>query len=267
MDYTSRYGLDFNPFIKNSKEIIIATNEYKEITYRLNALLKTRGFGLMTGAPGKGKTTIVRNWANSLNASQYKVIYSPLSTTTVVEFYKNLAEQLGLMAVTRKSENFKMIQSEIIRYAVEKRITPIIIIDEANYVSNAILNDLKMLFNFEMDSKDRAIILLVGLPRLNNTLRLSSHEPLRQRITMNYHLDGLSKEEAKTYITEKLKGANCYNNVFSESALEAIINTANGIPRIINKLCNASLMIGHSKEVSEINNDVVLMAINETELG
>lgn len=82
--------------------------------------------------------------------------------------------------------------------------------DEANYIGTAILNDLKILFNFEMDSRDRAVILLAGLPQLNNTLRLGIHEPLRQRIVMNYNLDGLSKEEGRAYIQEKLKGPDAH---------------------------------------------------------
>lgn len=267
MDYTSRFGLDFNPFLKNSKEIIVETNEYKEIMYRLNIQLETCGFGIITGSAGKGKTTVIRNWANNLNPSKYKVLYSPLSTLTVVEFYKNLASQFGLEPKARKSDNFKLIQEEIIRYAVEKRIIPVIIIDEANYINNSILNDLKLLFNFEMDSKDRAVVLLIGLPHLNNTLRLTAHEPLRQRITMNYHLDGLSKEEARNYIHHKLKGANCHSNIFSEGALEGVVNASNGIPRVINKICNACLLIGNNQGINEINNDVVLMAVNETELS
>lgn len=267
MDYTSRFGLDFNPFIKNSKEITIETSEYNETLCRLNVLLKTRGFGILTGSPGKGKTTIIRNWSHTLNPSQYKVIYSSLSTLTVLEFYKNLASKLGLEPKMRKIDNFKIIQSEITRYAVEKRITPVIIIDEANYINNSILNDLKLLFNFEMDSKDRAVVLLVGLPQLNNTLRLGAHEPLRQRITMNYHLDGLNKEESKNYILRKLQGANCHTTLFSDGALEGVINASNGVPRMINKICNTCMLIGHNKGQTEINNDLVMMAVNESELG
>lgn len=267
MDYTSRFGLDFNPFIKNSQEITIETPEYKESIYRLNILLETRGFGVITGSPGMGKTTIMRNWANLLSPSRFKVIYSPLSTLTVLEFYKNLASKLGLEPMMRKIDNFKIIQNEINRCAVEKRITPVIIIDEANYINNSILNDLKLLFNFEMDSKDRAVVVLVGLPQLNNTLRLGVHEPLRQRITMNYHLDRLNKEGARNYIHHKVKGANCHTTIFSEGALEGIVNASNGIPRIINKICNACMLIGHNQNLTEINNDLVLKAVNESELG
>ena len=267
MDYTSRYGMDFNPFIKNSKEILIETSDYKEVICRLNYLLNNKGFGILTGGPGRGKTTIIRNWCNSLNSSLYKVIYTSLSTLTVAEFYKNLAAQLELEPMARKMDNFKIIQNEINRYALEKRITPVIIIDEANYISNGILNDLKMLFNFDMDSRDRAIVLLVGLPQLNNTMRLVANEPLRQRVTMNYNLDSLSKTESKEYIIAKLNGAKCTSNVFDETALEAIANASNGIPRIINKICDSSLMIGDSKNVNLINSDLVMLAVNEIELG
>ena len=268
MNYIGRYGLEFNPFLKTVRhETVIETTEYKEIHYRLGLLLNTRGFGLITGTAGKGKTTIVRDWAAGLNSSLYKVVYITLSTVTVNDFYRHLAEQLGLAPRYRKADNFRIIQAEITRFAVEKRIVPVIILDEANYIKTDILNDLKIIFNFEMDSKDRAVILLCGLPTLNNTLRLVAHEPLRQRITMNYHLEGMSKEESKNYIQEKLKKCKANPGVFSESALEGIVNTAGGVPRIINKLCDACLVIGHTKNVSEIDNDIVMLAVSETELG
>lgn len=266
-DYISRYGLDFNPFIKNTHDIVIETSEYKEITYRLNYLLNNKGFGVITGGPGRGKTTAVRNWVKGLNTSLYKVIYTSLSTLTVSEFYKHMASELGLEPMHKKTDNFKNIQAEICRYSIEKRITPVIIIDEANYVNNAVLNDLKMLFNFDMDSKDRAVVLLVGLPQLNNTLRLVANEPLRQRITMNYNLDRLTKEEAYEYIKGKLNGAKCTMKVFDANAIEAIVNAANGIPRLINKICNSCLIIANSKNASIVDTDIVMLAVNETELG
>ncbi len=192
MDYTTRYGLEFNPFLKNSKEILVETKEQKELLFRLDYLVKTKGFGLLTGSAGRGKTTIIRNWALGLNPSLYKVIYTSLSTLTANDFYRNLAQKLGASPAFRKPDNFRIIQEEISRLAIEKRKTPVIIIDEANYINNAILNDLKILFNFEMDSRDRAAILLAGLPKLNSTLNLSVHEPLYQRLVMNYNIEGLS---------------------------------------------------------------------------
>ena len=267
MDYFTRYGLEFNPFIKNSKEILIDTTEYKETLFRLEYLAKTKGFGILTGSAGRGKTTAVRSWAASLNPSLYKVVYSSLSTLTPNDFYRNLVKELGNEPAYKKPDNFRIIQDEITRLAIEKRKTSVIIIDEANYINNTILNDLKILFNFEMDSRDRAAILLAGLPKLNSTLTLQIHEPLRQRIVMNYNLEGLTKEEGKTYILEKLKGAGCNQTVFEDAAIEAILNAADGTPRLINKYCNASMLIGDNGRANLITIDIVMQAINDCELG
>ena len=267
MDYTARYGLEFNPFLKNSKEVLVETQEYKEVQFRLKYLLSTKGFGILTGSAGKGKTTALRSFASSLNPSLYKVIYSSLSTLTVMDFYRNLAAELGAVPAYRKTENFKLIQDEINRLTIEKRQTPVIIMDEANYIGTAILNDLKILFNFEMDSRDRAVILLVGLPQLNNTLQLSIHEPLRQRIIMNYNVDGYSKEEGRAYMEWKLKKAGCTAPVFDDAAIEAILNASDGTARVISKLCNASLVIGHSQSANRITADIVMQAINDSTLG
>ncbi len=263
MELTARYGMEFNPFLKNSKEILFEGSEYKEAKIRLEYLAKTKGFGLLTGEPGRGKTTLVRNWSAALNPSLFKVIYSSLSTVTVNDFYRNLAISLGAQAAYRKTENFHSIQDEINRLALDKRKTPVIIIDEANHISNAVLNDLKMLFNFEMDSRDRAVILLVGLPALNNSLQLAIHEPLRQRIIMNYNLDGYTKEEGCAYIEYKLKYSGCTSPVFEDAAKEAVLNAADGTARIISKLCNAALVIGNSMSASTISADIAMKAINE----
>lgn len=267
MDFYSRYDLEFNPFQKNSKEILVETASYKETLYRLKTLEQIKGFGLLTGAPGKGKTTILRSWSASLNPSLFQVVYSCLSTLTVQEFYRHLAEELNLQPAFRKSDNFRLIRNEICRLSLDKRKTPVFIIDEANYISNAILNDLKLLFNFEMDSRDRAVVLLAGLPHLNTTLHLGIHEPLRQRIVMNYHLEGLSKEEGRNYIAEKMTGAGCRKPVFEDAAIEAVLNAADGTPRIINKLCNSSMLIGHSNKVDLISSEIVMQAVNDCELG
>ncbi len=266
MDYTIRYGLEFNPFLKNSKEIFVSTDESKEVLFRLNYLVKTKGFGLLTGSPGRGKTTAIRYWAQTLNPSRYKVVYTCFSTFSPNDFYRNLATELGAQAHYRKPDNFRAIQEELTRLSVEKRKTPVIIIDEANYISSAILNDFKLLFNFEMDSRDRAVVLLSGLPSLNATLRLSIHEPFRQRIIMNYELPAFTKEEGRSYILEKLQGAGAARVIFEDAALEAILNASDGTPRIINNLCNSCLLIGDSGKSGMITAEIVMQAIINNEI-
>lgn len=124
MNYHTRYSMEFNPFLKNSKELIIKTHEYNEVLFRLDYLSRTRGFGLITGSPGRGKTIAIRSWARGLNPSLYKVIYSSLSTLTVQDFYRNLALELGVQSAFRKPDNFRLIQEEITRLSVEKRRIP-----------------------------------------------------------------------------------------------------------------------------------------------
>ena len=123
MNYTSRYGLEFNPFIKNSKELLIVNKNYEEAKIRLDYLLQTKGLGLITGGPGCGKTTIIRNWTKELNTAAYKVIYLPLSTLTVMESYRQLAIGLNLEPKYKKHQNFQDIQSAIRRLNIEKKIT------------------------------------------------------------------------------------------------------------------------------------------------
>ena len=232
----------------------------------MNYLLQTRGFGLITGQPGTGKTTAIRNWIGSLNSAAYKTVYISLSTLTVMEFYRVLAEELGYEPTYRKAENFRIIQQAINRYVIEKRMTPIIILDEANYLKNATLNDLKILFNFEMDSINKAVILLTGLPQLNTTLRLAAHEPLAQRITTNYELKPLGKEETISYINEKLKEAGSHMEVFEKNALEAIAGASNGVPRMIDKISNQALMIGNVINQNIITSETIMKTVEDLEI-
>jgi len=267
IDYTARYGLEFNPFLKNAKDILLDTAESAEAQLRLNYLGETKGFGILTGEPGRGKSTAARIWSSGLNRSLFKVSYNSLSSLTVMDFYRQIASGLGAEPRFRKNDLFEDIQREVRRYALEKRVTPVIIIDEADMLSHKVLSDLQIMFNFEMDSRDLAVILLVGQPRLNLTLNQSVHESLRQRIVMNYHMGGLSKEEGRRYIARKLEGAGSRQPVFDDAALEAILNSANGTARMINKICNRSMMIGASSGQSTIDAETVMKAVDDLQLG
>ncbi len=266
-DYAARYGLEFNPFLKNAKDIMVETRELSEATVRLETLEQIQGFGVLTGDSGSGKTTTVRKWAASLNPSRFKVCYASLSTVTVIEFYRELTNVLGAEPSYRKYDIFNDIQREIRRFALEKRITPVIILDEADRLTHRVLSDLQILFNFEMDSRDLAVVLLVGQPALNLTLNQNAHESLRQRIVMNYHMGGITKEEGRKYISQKLEGAGCRQKVFEDNAIEEILNAANGMPRVINKYCNRSMMIGGSYGQEVIDIETVRKAVEDSQLG
>lgn len=263
INYIAKLGLEFNPFTKNSKQTLIEFNDYKQLLFRLKHLETTLGIGIITGDPGLGKTTAIRAWVNSLNKSLYKVIYICHSSITVCEFYRILSEAFNLEPYHSKRKNFNQIQTEINRLIIEKRITPIIILDEANYLCSAILNDLKLLFNFDMDSKDKAIILLIGQPSLRACLNFKSNEALKQRISMNFSFAPLDKNESRLYIDSKLKFAGLKDTILSDEAYQQIINYSNGIIRIIDQVMNKALLLICNKKENIISGDMAMEAINE----
>ena len=105
---------------------------------------------------------------------------------------------------------FKQIQESIYTYHHMKNITPVIIVDEAQFLTNSVLDDLRLIFNFEIDSKDYAILVLAGQTPFITQLSRQAHEALRQRIVVNYCLHGLTKDETKEYVKSRLEKVGCF---------------------------------------------------------
>ena len=112
-----------------------------------------------------------------------------------MDFYRALCSGLGIIPSHKKVIMFKQIQESIYTYHQSKNITPVIIVDEAQFLKNSVLDDLRIIFNFEMDSKDYAILILSGQTPFITQLSRQPHEALRQRIVVNYYLKGLTKDE------------------------------------------------------------------------
>lgn len=266
--YKAFYGLEFNPFEKclDTKHHFISY-DFKESQSRLEYLKTIKGIGLFTGAAGLGKTFSLRHFVSTLNPNLYKVIYITLSTITVREFYSQLSFELGIEPSFKKVDMFRNIQENLINLVKNKKIQPIIIIDEANYLRTEILNELKMLLNFEMDSKNYATCILVGQPILNTILSKNIHEPLRQRIVINYHFTGISKEEIKDYIQSRLKLAGSQDEIFNPNAIEAVYGCCNSSIRKLNQLLEKSLIIGAQTNKPIIDTEIIMEAQNEIEIG
>jgi len=184
-----------------------------------------------------------------------------------MDFYRNICTGLGVEISAKKSSMFSQIQEGIKTLYKDRKITPVIILDEAQYLRNDILNDLKILFNFEMDSINMATLILIGQPILNDILSRQIHEALRQRIIVNYLLHGLDKEEMIKYVKDRLKLAGVNQDLFEKNALEAIFACINGSTRKLNNLIEKCLIIGCTDEVNSINSDVVMKAENDINLG
>lgn len=263
----SIYNLKYNPFIKDmSDSSIYETIDYKSAIDRLNYVTNLNGFALFTGNPGFGKTYTLNMFRKSLNPALYKVIYIPTSTITVLEFYKALAYGLGIEPTFKKIDLFRQIQDTIKTYVDSKKMKVIFIIDEAQYLKPAILHDLKLIFNFEMDSKNYATVILAGLPTLNSMLSRNIYEPLKQRIIMNYFFEGISKDEIVSYVNNATTKAGNSDSLFSDDALSAATAYSNGSIRKLNLLLEKALIIGASKEARIIDSEIIRLSQSEIEV-
>lgn len=180
-----------------------------------------------------------------------------------MDFYRGLAYGLGEEPKFRKVDLFRQIQQGIERMAVDRRITPVFILDEMHMAKDAFLQDIALLFNFQMDSTNPFILILSGLPHLKTRLKLNHHRPLSQRMIMNYEIHALSREEVTRYINHHMDLAGAKMPIFTESAIEAIALRSQGWPRAINTLTTNSLLFGSQMKKEQIDEKIVQLAIED----
>jgi len=261
---TAYWEISFNPFSSSAtNNFCFESDDFKQATARLKHLYETKGMGLFVGKPGTGKTHTIKSSVESLNPGLFKVFYAPLSSVTVLEFYKAIAIGLGIDPPFKKIDLFNVIQERIISLAKDKRITPVIVCDEAQKLSAKILSDLKIIFNFDMDSVKYAVLILAGSTALASTLSMGSHEALAQRILINYTFTGLSKDEMTEYITSQLKNCGATQTIFQEKAFDSLWDCCSGSLRVVNSLVENCLRIGAQKGAKLIDSDIVFMANSE----
>ena len=268
MTFLSYYGLAFNPF---DKQMVKEADRFlsKDIVSMidmLNYLKTTRGIGVFTARPGLGKTFALRCFAKDLNPNMFHMEYIPLSTVSVAEFYKQFCSVLGLETRGGKPRMFKAIQEQVDYLYSEKRQPLLLAVDEAQYLSTGILDDIKMLMNSNYDSVNKFTLILCGEPYLNNTLLKPVHESLRQRITVHYNFQGLSDGEVKEYVLHKLKTAGGAPSLIDTAALAAVHSNSQGNPRIIDSLMTNALILGAQKDRRTIDADIILSVVSSRNL-
>jgi type II secretory pathway predicted ATPase ExeA len=262
--YKAFYSLSHSPFNKEIRpDQHFNSACFAEASARLKYLLDTRGIGVITGEPGSGKTFALRNMANSLNPSLYKLVYLPLSTGTTMDMYRALVQGLGEEPRYRKIDLFSQAQQAISRLYHDKRITPVFVMDEMQFARGESMADLAMLFNFSMDSKNPFVLVMAGLPYLTTRLRLTHAQPLAQRLVMQYKMQPLSKDEVNQYIGHHMKLAGAVTPLFSEQAVEAIASHSGGWPRLVNNLALTSLLLGAQSRQNPIDAEIVRLATAE----
>lgn len=258
------FGLSRDPFAKHAipAKDCYRSRDFKEMYAALNYVKDAHGIAVFTAQPGGGKSCVMHAFKQELNPNLYRMDYICLSTVSIAEFYKQLCDVLGVAPKGGKPGMFKAIKEQIWCYYKEKRQPLIIAIDEAQYLNTAILNDLKMLMNYEYDSLNCFTLVLCGESYLNSTLRKPVHEALRQRITAHYEFKGLSDEEVPAYVRHKIHYAGGSEQIIDQAALSALNSMSQGNPRIIDNIMTDALKIGMQHDKHVIDADVILAAVN-----
>jgi type II secretory pathway predicted ATPase ExeA len=262
--YKAYYGLTREPFPKDIEpENMFKSSDFSELAGRLKHMKKQRGIMLITGEPGSGKTTAVRNFIAGLNGERFFPLYLPLATVAIGDFYKQLNDALKGEPCSTKSILFKSIQERILHYAVQLNKIPVIIIDEAHLLKNDNFFELQIISNFNMDSLDPALFILIAQSHLNDRLARNYLESFNQRINMKFHMNSLKPSEVEKFIEHQMKTANASKQIFNENACKAIHNLSGGIVRKIGKLVDKSLALGFSLKKDIITEEEVISASKE----
>jgi len=242
---------------------LFTSQAWNQVKARLQFLVDHHGAGLLTGEVGAGKSTAARTFSAGLNPSLYKILYLHWTSGSALDLLRQIALELGIEPAHYRGDLVRQISESIVRLNQSKKQHPILICDEAQLLRHPALEQLPLLLNFDMDSSHYLTLLLIGEPLLRRTLSLQMHEPLRQRIAVQYHLDGLSREELDAYLAQQLKAAGVGQPLFDETASQALYQATKGILRKVNKLALTALRIAATRKLQAVNEAILLDATSE----
>jgi general secretion pathway protein A len=258
------FGFKKTPFCDNPDDKqLFAFQAWNQVKARLQFLVDHHGAGLLTGEVGSGKSTAARIFTASLNPSLYKVLYVHWSSGSDLDLLRLLALALDLQPAHWRGDLMRQISNAIQGLNQNKKQHPILILDEAQLLRHAALEQLPLLLNFEMDAAHYLTLLLVGQPLLRRTLGLQMHEALRQRIAVHYHLEGLTRAELAAYLAQQLKAAGVLQPLFDDMATQALYQASKGILRKVNKLAGVALQLAAERKSSQVTEAILLDATTE----
>lgn len=267
MIYTHVFGLTRPPFgPPGPGEELFASKSLDELHSRLLYLVQTRALGLLTGEPGSGKSTALRRLRDELHPDQVRTVYLYDTAVNPADFCRQIALELGLEPAWSRAMTLRDIQREIQRLDTQRHLTVLLLIDEAQGLRPDVLALLPLLTNFEWDSAGRLALLLAGQTGLRQKLRLAHLEPLAQRITVRYALEGLDRDTTHHYLQHRLKAAGGDRPLFTEAAVEALYQASGGVLRRIDTLAHHALAAAATQRAARVEPEQVLQAAEEMRL-
>ncbi len=263
--YLEFYGLEESPFnLTPDTNFLFPSRVHREVlAHLLYGINSRKGFIMLTGEVGSGKTTICRALLAKLgpNTEVALVLNSFLSE---LELLQAINDDLGIPSTggTRKE-----LIDQLNDFLLERRIqgkNVVVIIDEAQNLSFSVLEQIRMLSNLETEKEKLLQIALVGQPELRGLLTSPRLKQLNQRITVRHHITPLTKKECVQYVYHRLKVAGSTGNIaFTESALNEVFRFSGGIPRMINVICDQTLLSGYVAGSTRIDRNMVRAAQSE----
>lgn len=267
--YLKFYGLTEKPFsgTPDPKFLHLTPGHREALSQLLYAVQENRGFIVLTGEVGTGKTTLVRTLLQRLdgNAAVAFIFNSTLSFDGIIEY---ILEDFGI-AKTGSTQAQRLFALN--NFLIERRRAgqvAVLILDEAQNLEPSTLEQVRLLSNFESPTEKLLQIVLVGQPELKAKLQLPELRQLKQRIGLRCSIPLLTPEETRHYIRSRLCIAGARDlGPFTDRAVALISEYAGGIPRVINIVCDHCLLMGYADQKQEINSDIVQQAIEYLEEG
>jgi general secretion pathway protein A len=263
--YNAAFGLTKNPFnMTPDPAFLYLTAQHREALVALTyAILHRKGFAVLTGEAGTGKTTLLARVLQHIPATrlQFSLVLNP--TLTRSEFLELAMLDFGFKNVpTSKAQRLWKLQ-ELLLDAEHKGKTSVLIVDEAHKLSPEVLEEIRLLGNFEHAEHKLLQIVLAGQPELDQNLNRGDLRQLKQRIAMRLRLEPLSTTEVVEYVRHRWTVAGGNQVPFSAAALHAVAASSNRIPRLINSLCDSSLTMAFADGAREVSVQHVEMAAKD----
>jgi putative secretion ATPase (PEP-CTERM system associated) len=254
--YETFYGLSAKPFqLRPDPHFYFGSKGHKRaMAYLEYGLSQGEGFIVITGEVGAGKTTLVRNLFNRLPLEQIVAAHIVNTHVNADDALRMVAAAFGLPAEgATKGELLTRIE-QFLRQADRQGKRALLVIDEAQNLNMATVEELRMLSNFQTDSRCLLQTFLLGQPEFRATLHRPGMQQLRQRVIASYHLGPMDAQETRAYIEHRLQTVGWRGDpAFSDEAHAAIYAYSGGIPRKTNTLCDRILLMGYLEELHAIS--------------